>query len=481
MKKLSECQKVKLLEKTTESGSIEELKEVLDRYQPFECMANALGIAVEKRGVAFVELLVNCGATFWYPYDGVWNRKYGLYWKGGKSSGFHFTRRYLMRESTLTLDEKLAVVRFLMEHPELKASADEILYEALMRCDLEFADGLMEMGVNLDQTPPGYFFYNSRGYFSGQSNNAGTYQMILTSGSTNIYWMEYVDDLSGLYAEELLPVLSRLHKLTEASGKKLALTASAFERLHWDSAALAFAVEHMDLSRVEKNKEKRQLALQKAILLECVPALSHMVEQGWHKKPEQLLEWIQFATDHQKPETTAWLIEYRNRTVDVAAEAIKAEKKQMRELMEDPNSVSALKKIWSYQKLEDGTLMITGYKGQDTEVVVPARIGKNLVSAIGERAFSPGQSRIKNRDVRNKLTEVVLPEGITAIGRLAFYNCDNLCDIWLPDVKNLGHNALWTGGWKKLVLHTTKGSDLAKREKSAYKTSVVSDYGKKKK
>ena len=118
MKKLSEPQKVKLLEQTTENGSLEELKEILDSYQPFECMANALGIAADQRGVAFVELLASYGATFWYPYDGAWNRKYGLYWKGGTSSGFHFCRHYLMSKSTLPLDEKLAVVKFLMAHPE---------------------------------------------------------------------------------------------------------------------------------------------------------------------------------------------------------------------------------------------------------------------------------------------------------------------------------------------------------------------------
>ena len=79
MKKLSEPKKVKLLEEVTEQGSLEELKEVLDAYQPFECMAYALGIAAQKRGLAFVELLAGYGATFWYPYDGEWNRKYGLY------------------------------------------------------------------------------------------------------------------------------------------------------------------------------------------------------------------------------------------------------------------------------------------------------------------------------------------------------------------------------------------------------------------
>ena len=473
MKKLSEPQKVKLLEQTTKNGSLEELKEILDSYQPFECMANALGIAADQRGVAFVELLASYGATFWYPYDGAWNRKYGLYWKGGTSSGFHFSRHYLMSKSTLPLDEKLAVVKFLMAHPELKASADEILYTALMRCDLDFADGLMKMGINLNQTPPGYFYGGYFGQCSEAATCAGTYLMILTNGLPGIYWMDYGEDLSILQAEQLLPVLTRLHKLAEADGKKLVLTAPVFEKLNWDSASLAFAAEHMDLSRVEKNTEQRQFALQKAILLDCVPALSYMVEQGWHRKPEQLMECIRFATEHQSLAATAWLMDYSKRTLDMVALEAKMEKKLMKELTEDPNSVSALKKIWAYEKLEDGTLVITAYKGQDIEVVVPDRIGKNTVSAIGERAFSPEQLRIKNRDVRNEITEVVLPEGVTTIAACAFKACSRLNKVSIPaGVTRIGDCAF--GWWTEdLVIHAPAGSyaiQYAKEHKIRYRS-----------
>ena len=78
----------------------------------------------------------------------------------------------------------------------------------------------------------------------------------------------------------------------------------------------------------------------------------------------------------------AWLLDFKNRTVDIVKEEAKAEAKAMKELMEDPNSVSALKKIWGYKKNNDGSLMITSYKGNATKVVIPSAIGKASVTVI---------------------------------------------------------------------------------------------------
>ena len=101
--------------------------------------------------------------------------------------------------------------------------------------------------------------------------------------------------------------------------------------------------------------------------------------------------------------------------------------------MEDPNSVAALKKIWGYQKLEDGTLEITRYKGQATEVTVPAKIGKSIVTAIGDHAFSPLQLRIQNSKIREELTQVTFPETISKIDYYAFWCCDKLKTFFVPE------------------------------------------------
>lgn len=61
------------------------------------------------------------------------------------------------------------------------------------------------------------------------------------------------------------------------------------------------------------------------------------------------------------------------------------QKKLMRAFSMTSDSVTALRKLWSYEKGEDGTLTITNYKGKESVVVVPERIGKNIVTAIGRR------------------------------------------------------------------------------------------------
>lgn len=63
----------------------------------------------------------------------------------------------------------------------------------------------------------------------------------------------------------------------------------------------------------------------------------------------------------------------------------------MRELNANPNSVAELKKVWGYEKREDGTMIITRYKGTNTEIDVPEKIGNSVVTAIGDWAFSPGR------------------------------------------------------------------------------------------
>lgn len=83
----------------------------------------------------------------------------------------------------------------------------------------------------------------------------------------------------------------------------------------------------------------------------------------------------------------AWMLDYQNRTVDIVAEEEKELKKMFRELNAAPDSVTVLKKKWSYVKLKDGTLEITSYKGDEEEVEIPPKIGRDAVTSIGDDAF----------------------------------------------------------------------------------------------
>lgn len=78
-----------------------------------------------------------------------------------------------------------------------------------------------------------------------------------------------------------------------------------------------------------------------------------------------------------------------------------------------------------------GGVTITGYTSHVTELEVPSSIGGLPVTAIGNEAFSD-----------SGLVRVVLPEGITSIGRGAFKNNLQLREISLPSsLRTIGESA----------------------------------------
>ena len=88
----------------------------------------------------------------------------------------------------------------------------------------------------------------------------------------------------------------------------------------------------------------------------------------------------------------------------------------------DAVSLKDARKIFSLSVGKDG-IIITGYKGDSPDVVIPSQIGEHKVIAIKEKAFA------QNDTVQN----VVLPDTLVKIGSEAFYTCKNLAKINIPD------------------------------------------------
>ena len=74
-----------------------------------------------------------------------------------------------------------------------------------------------------------------------------------------------------------------------------------------------------------------------------------------------------------------------------------------------------------YRTYVDGGVMITGYWGSATDIVIPGEIYGDPVVAIDDFAFS-----------YSDLTSVVIPEGVTDIGEYAFSDCERLVSVSLP-------------------------------------------------
>jgi deoxycytidine triphosphate deaminase len=117
--------------------------------------------------------------------------------------------------------------------------------------------------------------------------------------------------------------------------------------------------------------------------------------------------------------------------------------------------------------IEDGVL--TKYKGTDTEVVIPdgvTSIGRNVfayceslesitipdsVTSIGGSAFSDCES----------LESITIPDSVTSIGWGAFVDCTSLESITIPDsVTSIGEDAFLD--CPNLTIHANEGSFAAK-------------------
>ena len=131
---------------------------------------------------------------------------------------------------------------------------------------------------------------------------------------------------------------------------------------------------------------------------------------------------------------------------------------------------------WEYDPNDDGTLTIKGYKGSDTEVVIPNYIGGKKVRKVGidnddvysiwsddirddSIRFSFGSSYVKGQKTIKKIIisygieeigdytfwgtagveNISIPSSVTCIGDESFRNCVSLTNITIPSsVTNIG-------------------------------------------
>lgn len=87
-----------------------------------------------------------------------------------------------------------------------------------------------------------------------------------------------------------------------------------------------------------------------------------------------------------------------------------------------------------YELSNDGThATLMEYNGKDSTVVIAPTYNGVPVTKINEYAFSGG----------NKLTSIIIPEGVQTVGRFAFEGCSSLTKLVIPDsVTEMGENML---------------------------------------
>lgn len=410
-------QKIERLEMSVIQDPPAEVAKVCREIGEVDFTARALGLACRYRGLDMVKVLVESGATFSFDPEKIKpafrrSRLVWLDWLYGDENYSLGLLSAVARRETYELnnigkshcginlvpsDERLQTLDYLLKNADkIGFKADEFLFYAYLADEREMIDFLKSKGVRASER----------------------LLKIITEGANNDDWLNYCFLTGKLTDGEFLRVMGAI--IEECGGRKLHFTEklweynkSRFEKPEF----LKFLLEHFNQAKINKNKILKDM-------IDCgsVECLALCAENGWLKTSRKCDEMIQYASENNKTECTAWLLEFQNRHFDLALERAKAEKRKEREFNADPNSVAELKKIWKYEKRDDGTIIITGYKGNRTEVVVPEKIGKDTVTAIGEYAFSPNAFRISEEQAltRCRITKIVLPESVKTIGKYAF-------------------------------------------------------------
>lgn len=407
----------------------EYVKELYKRFGKVEFTARALGLACRFRGLDMVKTLVGCGAKFSYDYETV--RKLGqkascLYGQTPDENyaacifpaiGIPYVRRYqwgfYKQIPMLPLGERMKELEYLCDNSErVGLNENELYFFSFFAGEEEIRGYLKERGAVIP---------------------AAWRDIVLTGAHTGWEkdkWFDYCFLTEQIPEDAYIANMSALS--AELGGEKLHFTERLWEVLakRYDTKGFYKSLaENYDLSKANKGE-----LLTSAVKSGSVEGLSAFAELGWLKTPKKRDEMIKLSSDLGKTECTAWLLDFKNRTADLAAERLRAEKRQARELNMDPNSLTALRRLWKWEKRPDGTVVILGYKGDKTEVTVPEKICGDTVTALGEYAFSPDGKRVlrEQRAVRAAITKITLPDTITEIGEFAFCKCEQLCEINIP-------------------------------------------------
>lgn len=328
----------------------------------------------------------------------------------------------------LPAKKRTEIVRYLCENSKrVCIDPSKLLLYSIMSEDKKIAAELKEIGVTF-----------SRKHISA-----------LTEDRRKDGWNEYYVIQFWLDDNELFDILKNI--VREIGEKKLLFNAHilGYNSHHlnnrWyysDTEKFGFILEHFNQKQMNKME-----VMKCAILENSAACLKICTEYGWLTKPSNRDELIEFASEQNKTECLAFLLDYKNRNFDLEAERERAERIAKRKLNASPGSVTALRELFSWKKQDDGTIVITDYKGTSDKLYVPAKIGGSAVTAIGTRAFSripkSGKFLIENiKKPEFQTRKIVLPDCIKHIGEQAFAECGKLEIINIPDsVTHIEHHA----------------------------------------
>lgn len=174
-------------------------------------------------------------------------------------------------------------------------------------------------------------------------------------------------------------------------------------------------------------------------------------------QPIDILDhYIEDSAKKQADAVTAVLLDYKAKHFSQADVDQMEMEKVEKELGFREYSVSDWRKLFKFSTKE-GKIYISAYKGTETLVTIPAKIGKNPVVSV-----CLYEKKSHNEELVKRITDVVLPDSVTSIGKRAFWGCSNLTSIHIPSsvtfigVSSFGEHAFY--GCHNLTIHAPAGS-----------------------
>ncbi len=461
MAKLSEKAKVELLETAIPANDAAAVKNLFEQHKNFEFTARALGLASRFCGAEMVKTLLENGATFGYTATPAFKTKYDC--AVAISNSYSYALNYVNyifpayevkddAHEIISDAERIAVLRVLHEHQA--CNFEEMLYLSIFYHDDEIYKELQALGITKipeyrKKILSGEFPYARLDAYDRYDRGRFQYQMSKTSDAQMKTMLERAIAAMEIDIIRLFPADFYDYDFMEHKDK--------FISRYCSPVLFDFFIGKTNmLERVKKRDMLFALINQNN-----AEGLTYALSEKWVEKSEDIRQLEKYAREKENisTEILAILIDQLKDKTDASLDIDK----------EFSLTVSAadLKKLWSTKKQEDGTLIITSYKGLETDVVIPEKIGKTAVTAIDSGTFDPYAPRLTEvqSKARKELRSVIFPETITTItaglfgnhaeltsvilgentqkiGKYAFRGCSALEEITLPDsVAEIGNYA----------------------------------------
>ncbi len=105
---------------------------------------------------------------------------------------------------------------------------------------------------------------------------------------------------------------------------------------------------------------------------------------------------------------------------------------------------------YTYRLFDDGTAIIVGYSGSESNLTIPDNINGHTVVEIDYAVFMPSDVQIAQNSGPARLTSVTLNESLEKLGAYAFYSCQYLNSVTFGNkLWSVGYNAFGETQWLK--------------------------------